>query len=225
MSRRRPTLPEEVFLLALRDNGSVSAHYLTYAFGGAILAELMMQGRLGVSGSGRKARVAVLDPSPTHSTLLNQCLDNVRRSRRPRRLSAWVTAFARTRKLKHEVARSLCARGVVRAKDAQFLFVFRRRLYPLMDRRCRRELVERTWSAINDRDDVEPRTACLVAIAASVHLLRVAFGGKRIRPHKARIKEIARNDPIGTAVRQAVSAAAAAATSSTGAVVAAPTST
>ncbi len=223
--RRRPTLPEELFLLALRDNGTVSAHYLAYAFGGAILAELMMQGRLGISGSGRKARVTVLDPSATRSKLLDQCLDKVRNSRRPRRLSAWVTAFARTRKLKHEVAQPLCARGAVRPKDAQFLFIFRRRLYPLMDPGCRREIVERTWSAISDRNEIEPRTAVLVAIADSVHLLRPVFGGKRIKPHKKRIKEIARNNMIGVAVRQAVSAAAAAATSSTGAVVAAPTST
>lgn len=219
---RRPTLPEEVFLLALRDNGSVSGHYLAYAFGGAILAELMMRGRLGVSGSGRKARATVLDRSPIRSPLLNQCLEKVRDSR-PRRLSAWVTVFARTRKLKHEVARSLCGRGVVRAQDAPFLFVFRRRLYPLMDRGCRRDLFERTWSAISERGEVEPRAAVLIAVADSAHLLRAAFGGKRIRPHKARIKEIAKNDPVGVAVRQAVSTAAAAA-STTGAVVAAPPS-
>lgn len=210
--KRRPTLPEEVFLLALRDNGSVSGHYLAYAFGGAILAELTMRGRLGVSGSGRKARVAVVDPSPTRSALLNQCLEQVRGSR-PRRLSAWVAAFGRTQKLKHEVAQPLCQRGVVRAKDVPFLFVFRRRLYPLMDRGCRRDVVERTWSAISERAEVDPRTAVLVAVADSAQLLRAAFGGKRIRPHKARIKEIARDDPIGAAVRQAVSAVAAAASS------------
>lgn len=220
---RRPTLPEDVFLLALRDNGSISGHYLAYAFGGAILAELIMRGRLGVSGSGRKARATVLDRSPVRSPLLNQCLEKVRDSR-PRRLSAWVTVFARTRKLKHEVARSLCGRGVVRPQDVPFLFVFRRRLYPLMDRGRRRDLLDRTWSAISERGEVDPRTAVLIAVADSAHLLRAAFGGKRIRPHKAHIKEIAKNDPIGVAVRQAVSSAAAAAASTTGAVVAVPSS-
>ncbi len=219
----RPSLPEEVFLLALRDNGAVSSHYLGYALGGAILAELMMRDRLGVSGIGRKAWVAVLDPSATRSSLLDQCLEKVAGSK-PRRLYTWVTTFARTRKLKHQVAQPLCARGIVRAKDAPVLFVFRRRLYPLMDRGSRRDVVDRIWAAVSGRAEVDPRTATLVAIAHNVHLLRKVLGGKRIRPHKARIKEIAKEDAVGAAVRQAVSAAAAAA-STTGVVVATPPST
>ena len=219
----RPSLPEEVFLLALRDNGAVSNHYLGYALGGAILAELMMRDRLGVSGLGRKARVAVLDPSATRSSLLDQCLEKVAGSK-PRRLYTWVTTFARTRKLKHQVAQPLCARGIVRAKDAPVLFVFRRRLYPLMDRGSRRDVVDRIWAAVSGRAEVDPRTATLVAIAHNVHLLRKVLRDKPIgRPHKARIKEIAKEDAVGAAVRQAVSAAAAAA--STGVVVATPAST
>ena len=198
----RPSLPEEVFLLACRDDGLISGRHLRYALGGAILAELMVQGRLGVSGSGRKARVIVLDSSATGWALLDRWLEMICGSK-PRRPSTWVAAFS-TRKLKHEVAEFLCRRGLVRVRAVRVLFFFRRRAYSLTDRGPRREILERLWGAISTPGNVDSRTACLAAVADGGKLLKAVFGEKRIQPHKARIKQITEDDPIGAAVQQAV---------------------
>lgn len=198
----RPSLPEEVFLLACRDDGLISGRHLRYALGGAILAELMVQGRLGVSGSGRKARVVVLDSSATGWALLDRWQEMIRGSK-PRRPSTWVAAFS-TRKLKHEVAAFLCRRGLVRVRAVPFLLLFRRRAYSLTDGGLRRELLERLWGAISTTGNVDSRTACLAAVADGGKLLNAVFGEKRIRPHKSRIKQITEDDPIGAAVQQAV---------------------
>lgn len=197
----RPSLPEEVFLLACRDDGLISGRHLRYALGGAILAELMVQGRLGVSGSGRKARVVVLDSSATGWALLDRWQEMIRGSK-PRRPSTWVAEFS-TRKLKHEVAEFLRGRGLVRVGAVRVLF-FRRRAYSLTDHRLRREVLERLWGAVSTTGNVDSRTACLAAVADGGKLLSTVFGEKRIRPHKARIKQITEDDPIGAAVRQAV---------------------
>lgn len=176
---------------------------MRYALGGAILAELMVQGRLGVSGSGRKAQVIVLDSSATGWVLLDRWQEMIRGSK-PRRPSTWVAAFS-TRKLKHEVAEFLCQRGLVRVQAAPFLFFFQRNAYSLTDRGLRREILERLWGAVSTPGpNVDSRTVCLTAVADGAKLLTAVSGEKRIRPHKARIKQITENDPIGAAVRQAV---------------------
>ena len=65
-------LHEEVLLLALRDKkGTIESRAGMYRFalGGAILAELLIEGRIAVE-SGKKKLVEVTDPGPLHDPLM-----------------------------------------------------------------------------------------------------------------------------------------------------------
>ena len=76
-------LHEEVLLLALRDEeGTIAPGTMyQYAIGGAVLAELMLQSRIGVDESGRKTLAKVLDSTPTGAPLLDEFLTKMRDSK------------------------------------------------------------------------------------------------------------------------------------------------
>lgn len=207
----RLDLPEEVFLLSLRDDGRFGVAGLQYALGGAILAELAFRDRVAVTGSGRKQRVGLLNASPTGVALYDECLGRVRDSRRPRPPAHWVSSFGVAAKARNRVGERLGERGVLRIERRRVLLVFPSRRHLQIDGGPRREVLLRLGGVVLDgQSDAERRTVALLAVAHGVGLLRFAFGRKAMRPYRAAVKQLVKDDPFGRAVRDAVAAAQAA---------------
>ena len=170
MRRDEPlSLPEEIMLLALHDEkgtvGIVSQY--SYAVGGAALAELVLRGRVRLEGSGKKKLVALESDEPTSQPFLDDCLERIRVDKKQQPAQKWVTRFAQTRALKHRLAEQLCDRGILAADEDKLLLLFTRRIYPEVDPRPERELIERLRRAIfMDSGEVDPRTAMVCTIAA-----------------------------------------------------------
>ena len=78
-------LHEEILLLALRDKeGTFAAggwHH--HALGGAVLAELLMDGKIRENPADRKKRVEVQDHRPAREPVLDEALEQIRAARRP----------------------------------------------------------------------------------------------------------------------------------------------
>lgn len=115
IDRDRLPLHEEVLLLAMRDEeGTIAAGTMyQYAIAGAVLSELVLQGRVAVDDSGRKKLAKVIDPRPTGAPLLDECLDKIAAGK-PKPLDHWVGRFANIKNLKHRVAARLCGRVILR---------------------------------------------------------------------------------------------------------------
>ncbi len=206
------TLPEEVLLLALRDEqGTVSSGaMLAQALGGAILSELMLTERLHVH-EGRKPMVQVRSRKPTGDELLDECLRRVSDANRRAGPQAWVSRFGNTKQLRHRVARSLCRKGVLREDEDRILGLFRRKLYPERNPVPERAILARLDDAIFSRkDDLDPRTVVLTTLADATGLLRPNFDKKALRGAKKRIKQIGEGEVVGKATREAVQAVQAA---------------
>lgn len=210
MPRRQKTLAlhEEVLLLALRnDKGTVAGGVMfQQAAGGAILAELVLQGRLGVSKERWGTYAVVLDRTPTGDGVVDECLRRVADAGRRRKLENWVHTFSGLRDLKHRVAAGLVRRGVLRAEERQLLMLFTRRAYPEVDASWERRIVERLEHAIGGDIDVDARTAVLVALAEPSGLLKANLDRRWLRGRRARVKAISNGDAVGKATRQAIEA-------------------
>jgi len=212
--RDRLDLPEEVFLLSLRDDGRFGVVGLQYALGGAILAELALRGRVAVTESKRKRRVTLRNAAPTGVPLYDECLGWVRDSRRPRPPSHWVASFGAAKKAQRRVGEALCEKGVLHAERMRVLLVFPSTRYRQLDAGPRREVLLRLGAVVLGREsDAGRRTLTLLALADSIGLLRIAFGRKAMKPHRADVKRLVKDDPFGRAVREAAAAAQAAAAS------------
>lgn len=208
----RLSLPDEVLLLALRaDQGTAAcgSMYL-YAFGGALLAELVLQERLRIDG-GRRDPVAVVDPGPIGEPPLDGALSRIVLASRPATAKTWIGRLARAKNLKQAALEGLCERGVLRAEQRKILGIFPRTVFPQADGGPERELRARVERAITEGEAaVDDRTAMLIAIAAAANLLRGTFGRRLIKARKSRIESIAHGWPVGDATRATVEAVQAA---------------
>lgn len=213
-------LHERALLLALHDErGTIHrAGMYAYAVAGGILAELFLAERLRLeerSGK-KKPLVAVASATQVGDRLVDEVLDTIRKAKRRAPLDRWVSRIANTAKLKHRVARSLVHKGVLREDEGRVLLIFRRTIYPEVDPRPERALVESLRDAIlSDAVDVDPRTAILVSLGWRAGLLNGVVDRKQLKARKARLEELGRGEAIAGATREAIEAVQAAMTAAT----------
>lgn len=202
-------LHEEVLLLALRDQkGTIGATWFQQALGGAIAAELLLAGRLQLADSKKRQIVEVVSQESLGNAVLDGALQKIATAKRPATLSHWVTQLGGEGELKHDVARSLCDRGILRADESKVLFFFTRKIYPEIDPQPEREIIERIDRALHGNiEEVTPRTMVLVSLAKSSDLLAMVFPRDTLKRCKERLEALGRGDALGSATTEAVNAA------------------
>lgn len=214
LKRDNLALHEEVLLLALkREKGTTPIEsHLNLAMGGAILSELLLLGRIQAKKEKKKQFATVSSTKPTGDALLDECLGRIAESNKRQQLKTWVARFSNTKKLKRRVAAQLCRKGIVRESEDRVLFIFKRAIFPEIDPRPERAIVERLRQAISTGTSrVEPRTAVLVALAFHTDLLKNVFEKRMLKNHKKRIESMTSGDVVGAATKEAVQAVKAAA--------------
>ena len=209
MRSRRLFLHEEIMLLALRDEqGTVvgGTHY-SFALGGAILAELLLQERVKVDDSRRKKLLTVKSARRIGDPLLDECLGKVKSAKRRASLQTWVGRFAGIKQLRHRVALALCERGILRADEDTVLLIFKRKVYPELDPKPERELIERLRQAVfTYTNELDPHTVVLAALAHGSGILKVVFDKKKLKARKKRLEQLTKGNVAGKATKEAIEA-------------------
>lgn len=211
-SRDKLFLYEEAMLLSLKDKEGTmesGAYYLT-AMGGAILAELLLTKRIEVEEERKKKFARVISDKSLGDELLDECLQRIKESTKRQQLQTWVSRFAHTKNLKNRVILQLCRHGVLREDEKQVLLFFKRKIYPEVDPKPERKVIERLDKSIFGGGNVDSRTVVLVAIAHNANLLKNAFDKKRLKERKARIERIVSGDAAGAATKEVIEATQAA---------------
>lgn len=208
-TRTRLHLYEEVMLLALRDREGTVAHGTMYNFavGGAVLAELMLEKRVGIEEAGKKRFARVLDPKPLGDPLIDEGLARIAGAKRRASLQSWIGRFAQMKRLKHRAAEGLARRGILRVEEGRVLGIFTRKTYPEVDPGPEREIIARLRRAIfGEGGEVEPRTVVLLSLANGADLLKLVFDRKELKGRKARIAQVVNGELTGKAAREAIQA-------------------
>jgi Golgi phosphoprotein 3 len=208
MARGKPLfLYEEIMLLALRDEqGTIATGFPEQVVAGAILAELLLEGRIAVEDT-RKKLVNVLDSKPTGDPIIDECLEKMSTAKRRASLQTWVSRLAGTKNLRHKAAQQLCDRRILRADEDKILFVFKRRIYPEIDPMPEKKIIDRLRDAIyNDHAKLDPRTVVLISLANGSDMLRQTFGRKEIKARKKRIEQIENGELTGKATKEVIAA-------------------
>ena len=202
-------LHEEIMLLALRDReGTVaSGTNFQYAIGGAVLAELLLEGRVAVETKRKKKYLQLTDSTPFGNTVIDECLRKVTDAEKRAQLQTWVSRFASVKKLKHKVAAQLCRQGILRSDEDKVLLIFSRKIYPEINPGPERRIMNRRKKTIfTDTKNVEPRTAVLLSLAKSADVLKVNFDKKELKARKDRIERIIDGEVTGKATKKAIEA-------------------
>jgi len=205
-TRPQLRLHEEVLLIALNDErGTLPMTGMPgFALAGAILAELLSQGRIEVEPT-RKKLVRVKSAQMLGDQLLDESLLRIREAKRPAPLLSWVTRLTGTRRMHHRIAERLVIRAILRAEERRILRIFRTDAYPTVDSRPEREIRERLSEAVfRDNPRLDERTRLLLAVCVPSHLLGVVFSRKELKPRRKHLKALTAGDPIAQAIEKAV---------------------
>lgn len=204
-------MQEMVLLLALKDEEGTFhwRHYLP-AMAAAILAELLLGGWIQVEKT-KKALVQSARDGATGVPVLDEAMQKIRNAKRRAPLKIWVMRLSNLPRLQHKVARGLCRRGVLREDEGRVLALFKRKIYPQLDPRPERRLIEQLRRAIfTDTSTLNPRVSVLVALAQAADLLSIPFEKSELKRRQKRIQSIAQGEMLGKATQEALAAAQAA---------------
>ncbi|MHB9112392.1 MAG: GOLPH3/VPS74 family protein [Thermoleophilia bacterium] len=196
------TLPEELILLAIDEEGTVghsseTKETITYALTGAIIMELVMAGRLKVERPVRKflvlhiphGKVTVIDPSPTGDEILDDALVRIRTSGRIKGPYYWIDKLGPVIVAKDSslidwsgkgsrfLAR-LAFQGIVYKKEHKTLGIISSPRFKIMDQEARRQVEDHLRQALAHATQPDQRTAALVAFASDCRLLKEIFTDK-----------------------------------------------
>jgi hypothetical protein len=210
MTRQHPLfLHEEVMLLSLKDEeGTVEygASY-SYAIAGAMLAELLFRDRIGIEETKKSKLVGLKSARPLGDPLLDEALEKIKNAKKRASFQTWVGRLATIKKLKRRVAAGLCKRGILRDDEDKVLLIFTRKIYPEVDPKPEKEVIERLRKAIfTNTRDIDIRTIILLSLANSTGLLRANFDKKKLKDKKKRIEQIVKGEILGKAAREAIEA-------------------
>jgi hypothetical protein len=221
-------LYEEILLLALKDEEGTtySGTSWPYAVGGAVLAELLLEGRLGLEERKGRKVVALVNSTPLGEPVADRVLEKIAHAKKDSDLTTWLARVAGMKDLKHQIAEQMTLKGVLRVETHKVLLIFSRRIYPELDPTPELEIVHRVEHAVfSDDSDLDTRTAILVSLAHVSGILNPVFGKKRVAERRDRLERIVEDRPSAEAARAAIEAAKAAMTAIMAATIAAGAAT
>ena len=192
-------LYQETMLLAIRDDkGTFSCGYFLYAIAGVIISELLLQQRI-VAGSDKDQIVGVVDRSTTGDGILDEALDLIYSSTKPKKMQHWVSKTANLPKLKHRIAQQLCDLGILRHDEKTVLWIFTQQRYPEIDGTYEDNIRQRMADVMfNESVKPDDRTAVLIAVACHAGLLKANFSPEELRQYKKRIQQLSNGEILAT---------------------------
>ena len=202
-------LHEEIMLLALRDKEGTVDFGVNYSFaiGGAILAELLLNKRIDVEEIKRKKYVRLINKTAIGDPLIDECIDKISQAKRRATFQTWVSKFAGIKNLKHRVAKQLCQHGILRENEDKVLLIFKRKIYPEINPEPEKKLIRQLQTAIfSDDGNIDPKTVVLVSLEKNTGLLRTKFDKKELKNRKKHIEKIINGELAGKAAKEAIEA-------------------
>ena len=205
MNDNNQPLCEKLLLLLLdRDGKLVSGSTTGYLLAGALLADLVLRGRVDIAGQGKPVkdgRVLVLSAAPTGDALLDAALERVQRKQGARPSSVIWPLSKGTRPA---VLERLTSAGTIGESSRKVLGLFPIRSWPTLDRRP----AERARRAVRDVVEhgmrPEPETAVLISLLLAGGVLHKVQPTTDRKAQKQRAEQLAQADWASAATRKAL---------------------
>lgn len=192
------SLIEEFLLLTLEDSGgefdSAPEVFVDCGIAGAALMDLALRNRI---DSDLEA-VWVSDATPTGDPILDGVLKQIGASPTSLDARSWITRLSHAaRAMRAAALESLCARGVLRQQDHQYLWVLKARRYPIVEGQERAEAKRRIMALLFNDDIPAPDDVALAGLADASFLFERFLTPRELTRVRPRIAQLVRMDLIG----------------------------
>lgn len=209
-------IAEELLLLCLDERTgqrSLSKDRLEPALGGALLAELALMERIGVTpheaGWNKRGRITITNTRPTDDAELDRALATLveREGKKAKDVISGMSRYRVTKGLLPRLLTRLAAAAVVVEEHGTVLGFIPRTTYPTLDRGPAEEVRQRLQSALVGGFTPTERTVALAALLhAAEHLTKVVTTQDK-RALKERAKALTDGYWAAKAVKDAISEA------------------
>lgn len=218
-------LAQDLILLALDDQTgkirSTASAALSYSLMGAVLLDLVLQGKLTIAND----YLVVADDSATGDDFLDQCFNEVLTAPHARKVRFWVNHWrSKYSGFRKVVLQNLVELGVLTRQEQQVLWIFPVERYFLIDPSIQQALADHIRAAVLEDRGLDSRTAALISLIQTSHLINPLFAPEERREARLQIKAISSGERVGKAVSEAIANAQAAITASITTVIVASTS-
>jgi hypothetical protein len=208
-------IAEELLLLAL-DNESgkplIGKDRLGPALGGALVAELALMERIGVTphdaGWSKRGRITITNLTPTDDPELDEAMRKLAESE-GKKVKDVLSDFASKKvrlsyQLRERLLERLAKAGLVMEQEGTVLGFIPRTTWPAGDLAAEDEVRERLQSALVSGVTPSERTLVLIALLQVTGLLPKVVTSEDKRALKARAKQLSEGDWAAKAVKDAI---------------------
>ncbi|MBD2777871.1 GOLPH3/VPS74 family protein [Iningainema tapete] len=204
-------IAQELMLLAVHDEkGSIvssATQSLPYGLIGAVLLELVLQGKL-ISEDGK---LFVVNATTTGDEFFDDCLNEILTARRNRDARFWVTHLVRKfRGFQYAVLSNLVELGVLKQEKHRVLGLFSVQRYTMINPRAKHVIVDRVRSSVLNKTKLDSRTVSLISLIKACNLTNYLFAPEERKQARQRIAEIVSGELVGNAVSETVASVQAA---------------
>ncbi len=196
---------EEIVLLLLHDGKGKFAHVADwssrYAFGGSVLMDLALEGRVDTD----LEKLVLLDATPTGDDILDPMLEEIAGEPEPHGSRYWVErAGAREEEIRESAVQRLIQRGVLERHENRILWVFHAQRHEILDDKPTREVKLRIMNMLFGDTLPSPRDVVTICLADACGVFRELLSASELEQVSARIQQLRRMDLIGQAISKAI---------------------
>jgi hypothetical protein len=201
-------LAEELFLISINDDkGTIhpsAAVNLRYGLAGAVLADLTLQGKLGLD---KQRRVIVIDEVLSGDELLDEAMIQIGRSKKLRRASYWVSELSQhIKQFQSRLSSGLVTMGILRKEGLRFMWIVPYEIYPQQDASAKYWIKHRLREAVLANAEADIRTVALLSLLRGCKMLDLVFTKDERRAARLKIEQIGRDEVFGKAVAETLDA-------------------
>jgi len=194
-------IPEEIALLALGEDGEVHPKIKSPKFdiviASAILMDLAIHHRIDTD------RVNIIPDKlePLNDPILDVAIEEIKEQNKPLPIKDWIADLSLMGQFfRDEIIKSLVSKGVLKIENKQVLWVFSKRVYPLVEDKEVKEVRARIRDLVFSDNIPEPKDIVILSIVKHSDLLDILFTDKELDDYKQRINQIAKMDMIGLVI-------------------------
>jgi len=194
-------VPEEIALLALDEDGEIHPKIKSPKFDIVIASAILMDLALRHQIDTDMENVIPDKLQPIGDPILDVVIEEIEKYGKPLPIKDWIAELSIMGQFfRDEIITSLVAKKVLKIENKKVLWMFSKRVYPLVNDQEIKEVRARIRDMVFSDEIPDPKDIVILSILKHADLLDVLFTNKEISDYKERINQIAKMDMIGLAI-------------------------
>lgn len=198
------SLPEELLLLSIDDDkGKITGSMMGlvgFGLAGAVLADLALKGKIQLDD---KEKLALLDPTPVGSPVLDAVLEKMAAADRVHKATYWVNILT-GKKLQKALFAQLVEKKVLMEQERRYLWVIPYTEYTEQDASAKFGLKQRLRSLVLAGGEIGAHDLALLSLMRACRFLNLLFTKDERKAASKKVAELVKNEVFGQAVSKTI---------------------